>query len=103
MPRKTTGSASKASTAPKATAKVPTRSTARPPAKPKPRYAFEVLLFTGNGKESIYFDEKKLFDRFIINVTKRNLVLAPLELTDATGTLFVIRSFQFAKVINHKS
>jgi len=102
MPRKTTGSASKASTAPKTPAKVPTRS-ARPPAKPKPKYAFEVLIFTGHGEQSIYFDEKKAFDRFIINVTKRNLVLSPLEVTDATGTLFIIRSFQFAKVIDHKS
>ena len=103
MPRKTTGSASKASTAPKTPAKVPTISAARPSAKPKPRYAFEVLLFTATGNESIYFDDQKRFDRFIINVTKRNLVLAPLDITDATGTLFIIRSFQFAKVINHKA
>ena len=103
MPRKTTGSASKASTAPKTPTKVPTRTAARPPAKPKPRYAFEVLLFTGHGEQALYFDEKKSLDRFIINVTRRNLEVAALEVTDATGTLFIIRGFQFAKVINHKS
>jgi hypothetical protein len=103
MPRKTTGSASKASTTSKAPAKVPTRSTARPPAKPKAKFQFEVKLFTGNGEESIWFDQEKLLKRFIINVTKRNLSTAALEVTDSTGTLFVIRGFEFAKIIDHEA
>lgn len=99
MPRKTTSTTTKpSSTVTKPAVKQPIRSKAA-----NSKYTYEVQLFTGNGKESLFFNDESNMKRFSINVTKRNLAVAALEVTDATGTLFIIRSFQFAKVINHKA
>lgn len=100
MPRKSNGPVSKTTTASKAPVK---RST---PTKQKfigPKFKYEVKLYTGHGTESLYFNEESQLERFKINVTKRNLETAPLKVTDATETLFIIRGFLFAKVITDKS
>ena len=105
MPRKTSSTTPKATTTtPKATTTAKTtakRAPAKAPA--KPNFMYEVKLFTGHGTESLFFNDEKKLERFKINVIKRNLEAAPLEVTDATGTLFIIRGFLFAKVIINKA
>ncbi len=105
MPRKTSSTTPKATTTtPKATTAAKTtakRAPARAPAKPIFKYEFK--MFTGHGTESLFFNEQSKMNRFKTNIVKRNLEVAPLEVTDATGSLFIIRGFLFAKVIINKS
>ena len=66
-------------------------------------YYAEVKLAHGAGCETIYIETKTQLNRFIRDVSKRNLEQYPMELVDATGDLFVIRSFLFAKIVVNKS
>ncbi len=95
MPRKSTGTASKQTPASKTPVKRSTPSA--------PTYKYEIKLFTGHGTESLFFNEEKKLERFKINVTKRNLEAAPLQVRDDSGTLFIIRGFLFAKIVVNES
>lgn len=64
----------------------------------KPTYYAEVSLAHGAGEKTIYLESQKRLDRFIIDVTKRKLDSHPLQLVDASGRLFIIRSFLFCEV-----
>lgn len=70
----------------------------QPKAPPKPSHYAEVSMAHGAGQEKIYFSDQRSLDSFIKDVTKRNLLAYPLVFNDATGSLFVIRSFLFCKV-----
>ena len=79
------------------------RPVAKQPVQPQIEYYAEVQLAHGAGYETIYISTKKQLDRFIRDVTKRNLNQYPMELIDAAGNLFIIRSFLFAKVVVKES
>jgi len=63
----------------------------------------EIQLAHGAGFESIYLPTKATLDKFVINVTKRNLEAYPLALTDINGDFFIIRSFLFSKIVINES
>ena len=81
-----------------ARAKTATRTASKPTEK-KLEYYAEVTLAHGAGCETLYIKTKTQLDRFIIDVSKRNLEVYPLQLVDATGNLFIIRSFLFSKIV----
>lgn len=74
------------------------KSKSQPKAPPKPSHYAEVSMAHGAGEKKIYFSDQRSLDSFIKDVTKRNLLAYPLVFNDATGKLFVIRSFLFCEV-----
>ena len=75
-------------------------SKSKPAPKPEPqsKYYAEVDLVFGAGEKKICFDDQKTLDRFIIDVTKRNLLAHPLRFVDAAKKCFIIRSFLFCEI-----
>ena len=75
-------------------------SKSKPAPKPEPqsKYYAEVDLVFGAGEKMIYFDNQRVLDRFIIDVTKRKLEAHPLRFVDATNKCFIIRSFLFCEI-----
>ena len=69
-----------------------------PKPEPKPRYYAEISLAHGAGEKTIYLENQKQLDRFIIDVTKRKLEAHPLKFVDAAGRLIIIRSFLFCEI-----
>lgn len=67
----------------------------------KPSIIATVTLIYGTGSEDIKFSSEKELNLFTVNVTKRNLNAYPYEIVDATGAIFIIRSFLFCKIIRH--
>jgi hypothetical protein len=65
---------------------------------PQPKYYAEVDLVFGAGEKKICFDNQKTLDRFIIDVTKRNLTAHPLRFVDAANKCFIIRGFLFCEI-----
>ena len=102
MPRAKSAATKPAVKKPAATKPVVKRPVAKP-VQPQIEYYAEVQLAHGAGYETIYLSTKSKLDRFIRDGTKRNLNQYPMELIDAAGNLFVIRSFLFAKIIVKES
>ena len=69
----------------------------------KLEYYAEIQLAHGAGCETIYLPTKAKLDRFIQDVSTTNLQSYPLSIVDASGNLFVIRSFLFSKIIINES
>ena len=65
---------------------------------PQPKHYAEVSLAHGAGEKTIYLENKNKLDRFITDVTKRNLESHPLKFVDAAGRLIIIRSFLFCEI-----
>jgi hypothetical protein len=86
----------------RAKAKATNRTQEQPKEEPIEYYA-EVQLAHGAGCETIYIQNQHKLDRFIQDVSTRNLQSYPLQLVDAAGNLFIIRSFLFSKVVINKS
>ena len=98
MPR-----AKSTATNPSATNPVVKRPVAKKVTQPEIKCYAAVQLAHGAGYETIYIATKNHLDRFIRDVTKRNLNQYPMELIDVTGNLFIIRSFLFAKIVVKES
>ena len=80
----------------------------KPKAKPKPKtntdekFAFEVALVHGAGEHIVKLNDRKTLDKFVTNVTKRNLNAFPYIFTDDAGQTFILREFLFCRIVqNH--
>lgn len=68
----------------------------------KPEFAFEVALVHGGGEHMVKLNSRSTLDRFITNVTKRNLNAYPYVFTDDAGQTFILREFLFCRIVeNH--
>ena len=95
-------------------AETPEQESAKPVSKPKPKpkpkpkakveekFTFEVALVHGAGEHLVKLNERKTLDKFITNVTKRNLNAYPYIFTDDAGQTFILREFLFCRIVqNH--
>jgi alpha-beta hydrolase superfamily lysophospholipase len=75
---------------------------AKPKAKEEEKFAFEVALVHGGGEHIVKLNDKKTLDKFVTNVTKRNLNAYPYMFTDDAGQTFILREFLFCRIVqNH--
>ncbi len=79
-----------------------TKAKAKPKAKEEEKFAFEVALVHGGGEHIVKVNDKKTLDKFVTNVTKRNLNAYPYMFTDDAGQTFILRDFLFCRIVqNH--
>ena len=79
-----------------------TKAKAKPKAKQEEKFAFEVALVHGGGEHMVKLNDKKTLDKFVTNVTKRNLNAYPYMFTDDAGQTFILREFLFCRIVqNH--
>ena len=79
-----------------------TKAKAKPKAKEEEKFAFEVALVHGGGEHIVKLNDKKTLDKFVTNVTKRNLNAYPYMFTDDAGQTFILRDFLFCRIVqNH--
>lgn len=68
----------------------------------KPQFAYEVALVHGGGEHMVKISDRSTLDKFITNVTKRNLNAYPYVFTDDAGQTFILREFLFCRIVeNH--
>ena len=79
-----------------------TKAKAKSKTKAEEKFAFEVALVHGGCEHMVKINEQKTLDKFVTNVTKRNLNAYPYMFTDDAGQTFILREFLFCRIVqNH--
>jgi len=75
---------------------------AAPKAEPKASgvesFTYIIDLVHGAGEQTVKLTDKKRLDKFVNNVTKRNLNAYPYIFTDDDGQTFILREFMFCRI-----
>tara|TARA_R100001510_G_scaffold57433_1_gene65464 strand:- start:366 stop:677 length:312 start_codon:yes stop_codon:yes gene_type:complete len=71
---------------------------AAPKATADKSFAYLIDLVHGAGEHTVKLLDRKTLDKFVQNVTKRNLNAYPYIFTDDAGQTFILREFLFCRI-----